>query len=116
MEQIQLDKQDIVIVGGGEAEHWGTSSLFDAMGALSTKYNEDPKSASRAIDNDRDGFVIAGGGGAIILEELNHAKERGAHIYAELAGYGATSDGQDMVSPSGEGAYRCMEIAWSMAD
>ena len=116
MEQIQLDKQDIVIVGGGEAEHWGTTSLFDAMGALSTKYNENPKSASRAFDSDRDGFVIAGGGGAIILEELNHAKERGAHIYAELAGYGATSDGQDMVSPSGEGAYRCMELAWSMAD
>ena len=116
MEQIQLDKQDIVIVGGGEAEHWGTTSLFDAMGALSTKYNEDPKSASRAFDSNRDGFVIAGGGGAIILEELNHAKERGAHIYAELVGYGATSDGEDMVSPSGEGAYRCMELAWSMAD
>ena len=94
MEQIQLDKQDIVIVGGGEAEHWGTTSLFDAMGALSTKYNEDPKSASRAFDSDRDGFVIAGGGGAIILEELNHAKERKAHIYAELVGYGATSDGE----------------------
>ena len=116
MEQIQLDKQDIVIVGGGEAEHWGTTSLFDAMGALSTKYNEDPKSASRAFDSDRDGFVIAGGGGAIILEELNHAKERGARIYAELVGYGATSDGEDMVNPSGEGAYRCMELAWSMAD
>ena len=116
MEQIQLDKQDIVIVGGGEAEHCGTTSLFDAMGALSTKYNEDPKSASRAFDSNRDGFVIAGGGGAIILEELNHAKERGAHIYAELEGYGATSDGEDMVSPSGEGAYRCMKIAWSMAD
>ena len=116
MEQIQLDKQDVVIVGGAEAEHWGMTSLFDAMGALSTKYNDDPKSASRAFDRDRDGFVIAGGGGVIILEELDHAKKRGAHIYAELTGYGATSDGEDMVSPSGEGAFRCMEMAWSMAD
>ena len=114
MEQIQLDKQDIVIVGGAEAEHWGMTSLFDAMGALSTKFNDHPSSASRAFDKDRDGFVIAGGGGVIILEEMEHAKNRGAHIYAELTGYGATSDGEDMVSPSGEGAYRCMEMAWDM--
>ena len=114
MEQIQLDKQDIVIVGGAEAEHWGMTSLFDAMGALSTKFNDNPSTASRAFDKDRDGFVIAGGGGAIILEEMEHAKKRGAHIYAELTGYGATSDGEDMVSPSGEGAYRCMETAWNM--
>jgi len=115
MEQIQLDKQDIVIVGGAEAEHWGMTSLFDAMGALSTKFNDNPSTASRAFDKDRDGFVIAGGGGAIILEEMEHAKKRGAHIYAELTGYGATSDGEDMVSPSGEGAYRCMKTAWNMA-
>ena len=115
MEQIQLGKQDIVIAGGGEAEHWGMTSLFDAMGALSTKYNDDPESASRAFDEDRDGFVIAGGGGTIILEEEEHAKKRGAHIYAELIGYAATSDGQDMVSPSGEGAARCMKTAWDMA-
>ena len=114
MEQIQLNKQDIVIVGGAEAEHWGMTSLFDAMGALSTKFNDHPSSASRAFDKDRDGFVIAGGGGVIILEEMEHAKNRGAHIYAELTGYGATSDGEDMVSPSGEGAYRCMEMAWDM--
>ena len=114
MEQIQLDKQDIVIVGGAEAEHWGMTSLFDAMGALSTKFNDNPSSASRAFDKDRDGFVIAGGGGVIILEEMEHAKNRGAHIYAELTGYGATSDGEDMVSPNGEGAYRCMEMAWDM--
>jgi len=114
MEQIQLGKQDIVIVGGAEAEHWGMTSLFDAMGALSTKYNDNPKSASRAFDRDRDGFVIAGGGGSLILEELEHAKNRGAHIYAELTGYSATSDGVDMVSPSGNGAYRCMEMAWDM--
>tara|TARA_Y100000590_G_scaffold71499_3_gene78537 strand:- start:8388 stop:9605 length:1218 start_codon:yes stop_codon:yes gene_type:complete len=116
MEQIQLKKQDIVIVGGGEAEHWGMTSLFDAMGALSTKYNDQPTLASRAFDKDRDGFVIAGGGGAIILEDLDHATQRNAHIYAELTGYGATSDGEDMVSPSGEGAYRCMEQAWNMSD
>jgi len=114
MEQIQLDKQDVMIVGGGEAEHWGMTSLFDAMGALSTKYNDTPNRASRAFDKDRDGFVIAAGGGALILEELEHAKERNAHIYAELTGYGATSDGEDMVSPSGEGAYRCMKMAWDM--
>jgi len=116
MEQIQLDKQDIVIVGGAEAEHWGMTSLFDAMGALSTKYNENPEVASRAFDKDRDGFVIAGGGGALILEELEHAKKRGAKIYGELTGYGANSDGLDMVSPSGEGAYRCMQMAWEMSD
>ena len=115
MEQIQLGKQDIIIAGGAEAEHWGMTSLFDAMGALSTKYNDDPELASRAFDEDRDGFVIAGGGGTIILEEEEHAKKRGAHIYAELIGYAATSDGQDMVSPSGEGAARCMKNAWDMA-
>ena len=114
MEQIQLDKQDIVIVGGGEAEHWGTTSLFDAMGALSTKYNEEPKKASRAFDQHRDGFVIAGGGGTLILEAEEHALKRGAHIYAELSGYAATSDGQDMVSPSGEGARKCMQLALDM--
>ena len=114
MEQIQLDKQDVIIAGGGEAEHWGMTSLFDAMGALSTKYNDEPENASRAFDQDRDGFVIAGGGGAVILEEKQHALSRGAKIYAELTGYAATSDGQDMVSPSGEGAERCMELAWDM--
>ena len=114
MEQIQLGKQDIVIVGGGEAEHWGMTSLFDAMGALSTKYNETPEVASRAYDKDRDGFVIAGGGGTLILEEKEHAIKRGARVYAELTGYGATSDGEDMVSPSGEGGKRCMEIALEM--
>mgnify|MGYP001482015018 CR=1 FL=1 len=114
MEQIQLDKQDVIIAGGGEAKHWGMTSLFDAMGALSTKYNDEPEKASRAFDQDRDGFVIAGGGGAVILEEKQHALSRGAKIYAELTGYAATSDGQDMVSPSGEGAERCMELAWDM--
>ena len=114
MEQIQLDKQDVIIAGGGEAEHWGMTSLFDAMGALSTKYNDTPEKASRAFDQDRDGFVIACGGGAVILEEKQHALSRGAKIYAELTGYAATSDGQDMVSPSGEGAERCMELAWDM--
>jgi 3-oxoacyl-[acyl-carrier-protein] synthase-1 len=114
MEQIQLGKQDIVIAGGGEAEHWGTTSLFDAMGALSTKYNEEPKQASRAFDQNRDGFVIAGGGGTLILEAEEHALKRGAHIYAELSGYAATSDGQDMVSPSGEGARKCMQLALDM--
>ena len=114
MEQIQLGKQDIVIAGGGEAEHWGMTSLFDAMGALSTKYNETPEVASRAYDKDRDGFVIAGGGGTLILEEKEHAIKRSARIYAALTGYGATSDGEDMVSPSGEGGKRCMEIALKM--
>ena len=114
MEQIQLGKQDTVIVGGGEAEHWGMTSLFDAMGALSTKYNDKPELASRAYDRDRDGFVIAGGAGTLILEEKQHALDRGAHIYAQLTGYAATSDGEDMVSPSGEGGERCMKIAWDM--
>ena len=114
MEQIQLGKQDTVIVGGGEAEHWGMTSLFDAMGALSTKYNDKPELASRAYDRDRDGFVIAGGAGTLILEEKQHALDRGAHIYAQLTGYAATSDGEDMVSPSGEGGKRCMKIAWDM--
>mgnify|MGYP001362694255 CR=1 FL=1 len=114
MEQIQLGKQDIVIAGGGEAEHWGMTSLFDAMGALSTKYNENPEKASRAYDKDRDGFVIAGGAGTVILEEKQHALDRGAHIYAQLTGYAATSDGEDMVSPSGEGGKRCMQMAWDM--
>lgn len=113
MEQIQLGKQDIVFAGGAEEEHWTMSSLFDAMGALSTKYNDTPDKASRAYDADRDGFVIAGGGGVLVLEEYEHAKARGAKIYAELTGYGATSDGYDMVAPSGEGAIRCMEQAIS---
>jgi 3-oxoacyl-[acyl-carrier-protein] synthase-1 len=111
MEQIQLNKQDIVFAGGGEELHWTMSSLFDAMGALSTKYNETPERASRAYDANRDGFVIAGGGGMVVLEELEHARARGARIYAELVGYGATSDGHDMVAPSGEGAVRCMRQA-----
>jgi 3-oxoacyl-[acyl-carrier-protein] synthase-1 len=111
MEQIQLGKQDIVFAGGAEEEHWTMSSLFDAMGALSTKYNDTPEIASRAYDADRDGFVIAGGGGVLVLEEYEHAKARGAKIYAELTGYGATSDGYDMVAPSGEGAVRCMQLA-----
>ena len=115
MEQIQLGKQDIIIAGGGEAEHWGMTSLFDAMGALSTKYNDKPDTASRAYDKDRDGFVIAGGGGTLILEEKQHAMSRGANIYAQLTGYAATSDGEDMVSPSGEGGERCMQIALEMS-
>jgi 3-oxoacyl-[acyl-carrier-protein] synthase-1 len=116
MEQIQMGKQDIVFAGGAEEEHWTMSSLFDAMGALSTKYNDSPDKASRAYDADRDGFVIAGGGGVLVLEELEHAKARGATIYAELTGYGATSDGYDMVAPSGEGAVRCMQQAMAMTD
>ena len=111
MEQIQLGKQDLVFAGGGEELHWTLSCLFDAMGALSTKYNDTPERASRAYDANRDGFVIAGGGGMLAVEELEHAKARGAKIYAELVGYGATSDGHDMVSPSGEGAVRCMQQA-----
>jgi 3-oxoacyl-[acyl-carrier-protein] synthase-1 len=111
MEQIQLDKQDIIFAGGGEELHWTLSCLFDAMGALSTKYNDTPQRASRAYDADRDGFVIAGGGGMLVVEELEHALARGAKIYAELVGYGATSDGYDMVAPSGEGAVRCMQQA-----
>ena len=116
MEQIQLGKQDIVFAGGAEEEHWTMSALFDAMGAMSTKYNDKPEKASRAYDADRDGFVIAGGGGVLVLEELEHAKARGATIYAELTGYGATSDGYDMVAPSGEGAVRCMQQAMAMTD
>ena len=116
MEQIQLGKQDIVFAGGAEEEHWTMSSLFDAMGALSTKYNDTPEKASRAYDADRDGFVIAGGGGVVVLEEYEHAKARGAKIYAELTGYAATSDGYDMVAPSGEGAVRCMQLATSTVD
>ena len=111
MEQIQLGKQDVVFAGGGEEEHWTLSCLFDAMGALSSKYNDTPDKASRAYDANRDGFVIAGGGGAVVLEEYEHAKARGAKIYAEIVGYGATSDGADMVAPSGEGAIRCMQLA-----
>jgi 3-oxoacyl-[acyl-carrier-protein] synthase-1 len=110
-ELIQLGKQDVVFAGGGEELHWSMSSLFDAMGALSTKYNEQPALASRAYDADRDGFVIAGGGGMLVLESLEHAQARGAKIYAEIVGYGATSDGHDMVAPSGEGAVRCMQQA-----
>ena len=111
MEQIQLGKQDVVFAGGGEELDWSTSMLFDSMGALSSKYNDSPSKASRAFDADRDGFVISGGGGALVLESLDHAEARGAKIIAELVGYGATSDGYDMVAPSGEGARRCMEIA-----
>jgi 3-oxoacyl-[acyl-carrier-protein] synthase-1 len=111
MELIQLGKQDVVFAGGGEEEHWTMSCLFDAMGALSTKYNDTPERASRAYDADRDGFVIAGGGGMLVVEELEHALARGADIYAEIVGYGATSDGADMVAPSGEGAVRCMQAA-----
>ncbi len=111
MEQIQLGKQDVVFAGGGEELHWTLSCLFDAMGALSTKYNDTPEKASRAYDLERDGFVIAGGGGILVLEELEHAKARGAKIYSEIIGYGATSDGYDMVAPSGEGAVRCMKEA-----
>lgn len=115
-ELIQLGKQDVVFAGGGEELHWTMSSLFDAMGALSTKYNDDPARASRAYDADRDGFVIAGGGGMLVLESLDHALARGATIYAEIVGYGATSDGHDMVAPSGEGAVRCMQQAMATLD
>ena len=111
MEQIQLGKQDVVFAGGGEELDWSLTMLFDAMGALSSKYNKTPEKASRAYDANRDGFVISGGGGALALESLEHAEARGAHIIAELVGYGATSDGYDMVAPSGEGAKRCMELA-----
>ncbi|EGG99909.1 3-oxoacyl-[acyl-carrier-protein] synthase2C KASI [gamma proteobacterium IMCC2047] len=116
MELIQLGKQDIVFAGGGEEEHWSLTCLFDAMGALSTKYNETPDKASRAYDADRDGFVIAGGGAMLVLEEREHALARGAKIYAEVVGYGATSDGFDMVAPSGEGAVRCMQQAMATVD
>ena len=111
VEQIQLGKQDIVFAGGGEEEHWSLSFMFDAMGALSSKYNDTPDKASRTYDANRDGFVISGGGGIVVLEEYEHAKARGAKIYAEVVGYGATSDGYDMVAPSGEGAMRCMQLA-----
>ena len=111
LELIQLGKQDRVFAGGGEEEHWTLSCLFDAMGALSTKYNDTPEVASRAYDANRDGFVIAGGGGMVVVEELEAARARGATIYAEVVGYGATSDGYDMVAPSGEGAARCMRLA-----
>lgn len=116
MELIQLGKQDVVFAGGGEEVHWSMSVLFDAMGALSSKYNDTPETASRPYDETRDGFVIAGGGGVLVIEELEHAKARGAKIYAELVGYGATSDGYDMVQPSGEGAVRCMQQAMEMVD
>ncbi|GMM85171.1 beta-ketoacyl-ACP synthase I [Pseudoalteromonas sp. MTN2-4] len=114
VEQIQLGKQDVIFAGGGEELHWTLAMEFDAMGALSTKYNETPEKASRTYDANRDGFVISGGGGIVVVEELEHALARGAHIYAEIVGYGATSDGYDMVAPSGEGAVRCMKQA--MAD
>ncbi|KPQ18802.1 MULTISPECIES: beta-ketoacyl-ACP synthase I [unclassified Halomonas] len=116
MEQIQLGKQDVVFAGGGEEEHWTLSCLFDAMGALSTHYNDAPDKASRPYDQARDGFVIAGGGGMLVMEELEHAKARGAKIYGELVGYGATSDGHDMVAPSGEGATRCMRQAMATVE
>jgi|TARA_B100000745_G_scaffold144280_1_gene94389 3-oxoacyl-[acyl-carrier-protein] synthase-1 len=111
MELIQMDKQDLVFAGGGESEHWSLSHMFDAMGALSTKYNDSPEKASRAFDADRDGFVIAGGGGMVLVEALDHALSRKAKIYAEITGYGATSDGYDMVAPSGEGGARAMLMA-----
>jgi 3-oxoacyl-[acyl-carrier-protein] synthase-1 len=116
MELIQLGKQDVVFAGGAEELHWSMSCLFDAMGALSTKYNDTPEQASRAYDANRDGFVISGGGGCVVLEEYEYAKARGATIYAELVGYGATSDGYDMVAPSGEGAARCMRQAIANID
>ncbi len=116
MEQIQLGKQDLVFAGGGEEEDWTLASLFDAMGALSSTYNEAPATASRTYDISRDGFVIAAGAGMVVVEELERAQARGAKIYAELVGYGATSDGFDMVAPSGEGAVRCMQLARSTVD
>ncbi|EGD4400372.1 3-oxoacyl-ACP synthase [Escherichia marmotae] len=116
VEQIQLGKQDIVFAGGGEELCWEMACEFDAMGALSTKYNDTPEKASRTYDAHRDGFVIAGGGGMVVVEELKHALARGAHIYAEIVGYGATSDGADMVAPSGEGAVRCMKMAMHGVD
>jgi len=115
-ELIQMGKQDIVFAGGGEELHWSQSVLFDAMGAMSSKYNDTPEKASRAFDANRDGFVIAGGGGLLVLEELEHALARGAKIYGELVGYGATCDGHDMVQPSGEGAVRCMQQALSTVE
>ncbi len=115
-ELIQFGKQDVVFAGGGEEVHWTMSCLFDAMGALSSKYNDSPQTASRPYDVDRDGFVISGGGGVVVMEELEHAVKRGATIYAELTGYGATSDGHDMVQPSGEGAANCMRQALETVD
>jgi 3-oxoacyl-[acyl-carrier-protein] synthase-1 len=115
-ELIQMGKQDVVFAGGGEEVHWTMTVLFDAMGALSSKYNDAPATASRPYDANRDGFVISGGGGVLVLEELEHARARGAKIYAELVGYGATSDGYDMVQPSGEGAVRCMQQAMATVD
>ena len=115
-EQIQLNKQDIIFAGGAEEEHWNLSSMFDAMGALSTKYNETPEKASRPYDVNRDGFVSAAGSGMVVVEEYERAKARGAKIYAEIVGYGANSDGFDMVAPSGEGAERCMKIASASVD
>src|SRR4029453_7931022 len=111
MEAIAMGKQDMVFAGGCEELDWTLSVLFDAMGAMSSKLNQTPEKASRAYDVERDGFVIAGGAGVLVLEELEHAKARGAKIYGEVAGYGATSDGYDMVAPSGEGAARCMKMA-----
>ncbi|MBM7334207.1 MAG: beta-ketoacyl-ACP synthase I [Alcanivorax sp.] len=116
VEQIQLGKQDMIFAGGGEEEHWTLSCLFDGMGALSTKYNDTPETASRAYDAHRDGFVIAGGGGMVVVEALEHAQARGANILAEIVGYGATSDGHDMVAPNGEGAARCMRQALATVD
>ena len=115
VEQIQLGKQDVVFAGGADASHWSLALQFDAMGALSSRYNDDPESASRPYDVNRDGFVISGGAGILVIEELEHALARGAKIYAEVTGYGATSDGQDMVQPSGEGAVRCMNMALEQA-
>ncbi|RKM18982.1 beta-ketoacyl synthase N-terminal-like domain-containing protein [Moraxella catarrhalis] len=115
MELIQLGKADIVLAGGGESEHWTQSCMFDAMGAMSTQYSDTPQSASRPYDKDRDGFVIAGGGGMVVVESLESAQSRGATILAEITGYGATSDGAEMVAPSGEGAVRCMQIALAQA-
>lgn len=116
LELIQLGKQDVVFAGGGEELDWSLTMMFDAMGALSTKYNDDPSKASRTYDADRDGFVISGGGGMLVIEELEHALARGARIYGEIVGYGATSDGYDMVAPSGEGAVRCMKMAMQDVD
>lgn len=115
-EMIQWGKQDVMFAGGGEALEWSLSSLFDAMGAMSSKYNDTPATASRAYDKNRDGFVIAGGAGVLVLEEMERAQKRGTKIYAEVSGYGATSDGHDMVQPSGEGAIRCMEMAMKDLD